>query len=49
MPNPEEFVPTHRSVVLHIKENPVSCIVDTVSDSSDFEPLLFDKFQNILK
>jgi len=40
MPNPEEFVPTHRSVVLHIKENPVSCIVDTVSDSSDFEPLL---------
>jgi len=40
MPNPEEFVPTHRSVVLHIKENPVSCIVDTVSDSSDFESLL---------
>ncbi len=40
MPNPEEFVPTHKSTVLHIQERPVSCIIDTDSDSSDFEPLL---------
>ena len=40
MPNPEEFVPTHKSTVLHIQENPVSCIIDTHSNSSDFESLL---------
>ena len=40
MPNPEEFVPTHKCAVLHIQENPVSCIVDPHSNSSDFESLL---------
>ena len=40
MPNPEEFVPTHKSKVLHIQKNPISCIIDTNSDSSDFESLL---------
>lgn len=40
MPNPEGFAPTHRSVVLHIRDNPVSCIVDRLSDSSDFDSLL---------
>lgn len=39
MPNPEEFIPTHKSKVLHIQENPVSCIIDTASNSSDFESL----------
>lgn len=40
MPNPEEFVPTHKSTVLHLRENPVSCIIDTDSHPSDFEFLL---------
>lgn len=40
MSNPEEFVPTHKSIVLHIRENPVSCIIDTSVDSSDFKSLM---------
>ncbi|WP_299290483.1 hypothetical protein [Nitrosopumilus sp.] len=40
MPNPEEFVPTHKSMVLHIQKNPVSCIIDPNSKLSDFESLL---------
>lgn len=40
MPNPEEFVPTHKSKVLHIQENPVSCIIDTNSTPFDFESLI---------
>lgn len=28
MPNPEEYVPTHKSIVLHVKGKPAACIVD---------------------
>jgi hypothetical protein len=33
MPNPEEFVPTHKSVVLHKKGDPVACIIDNTKPS----------------
>lgn len=38
MPDPEEFVPTHKSVVLHKKGEPVACIIDN-SDPSLYESL----------
>ena len=28
MPNPEEFVPTHKSIILHTKGMPAACIID---------------------
>ena len=33
MPEPDEFVLTHNSKVLHIKGNPVACIIDNQNDS----------------
>ena len=38
MPDPGEFVPTHKSVVLHKSGEPAACIVDD-SDPSLYEPL----------
>ena len=32
MPDPTQYVPTHKSVVLHIQQNPVACIIDSDSD-----------------
>ncbi len=29
MTNPEDFVPTHKSVILHIQGKPVACVIDT--------------------
>lgn len=42
IPNSKEFIPTHRSRVLHIQKNPISCIVDPNSDKSQFDLLLDD-------
>lgn len=28
MTNPEDFVPTHKSVILHIQGKPVACVID---------------------
>lgn len=28
MTNPEDFVPTHKSVILHVQGKPVACIID---------------------
>ncbi|MDF2422342.1 MAG: hypothetical protein OPY06_04975 [Nitrosopumilus sp.] len=33
MPNSDEFVLTHNSKVLHVKGNPVACIIDNQNDS----------------
>ncbi len=33
MPEPDEFVLTHNSKVLHTKGNPVACIIDNQNDS----------------
>ncbi|NQV40037.1 MAG: hypothetical protein HQ505_05805 [Nitrosopumilus sp.] len=33
MPDPDEFVLTHNSKVLHINGNPVACILDNQNDS----------------
>ena len=33
MPDPDEFVLTHNSKVLHIKGNPVACILDNQNNS----------------
>ena len=33
MPNPEEYVPTNKSTVLHVKGRPVACIVDENSEN----------------
>ena len=33
MPEPDEFVLTHNSKVLHSKGNPVACIIDNQNDS----------------
>jgi len=40
MPNSEEFVPTHKSVVLHKKGEPVACIID------DADPSLYQSLEN---
>ena len=40
MPDPEEFVPTHKSVVLHQKGEPAACIVD------DSEPSMYASLEN---
>ena len=29
MTNTEDFVPTHKSVILHIRGKPVACVIDT--------------------
>ncbi|AJM92489.1 hypothetical protein [Nitrosopumilus piranensis] len=29
MTNTEDFVPTHKSVILHVKGKPVACLIDT--------------------
>lgn len=29
MTNPEDFVPTHKSVILHVQGKPVACMIDT--------------------
>ena len=28
MPNSEEFIPTHKSIILHVHGTPVACIID---------------------
>jgi len=33
MPEPDEFILTHNSKVLHAKGNPVACIIDNQNDS----------------
>ena len=33
MPEPDEFVPTHNSKILHTNGNPVACIIDNQNDS----------------
>ena len=33
MPNPEEFVPTHKSTVLHIQENPFHVLLILIPHS----------------
>lgn len=38
MPDSDEFVPTHKSVVLHKSGEPTACIIDG-SDPSLYEPL----------
>ncbi|MCA9827469.1 MAG: hypothetical protein KC444_03635 [Nitrosopumilus sp.] len=38
MPDPGQFIPTHKSVVLHRRGEPVACIVDG-SDPSLYAPL----------
>jgi len=40
MPDSEEFIPTHKSVVLHKKEEPVACIID------DSDPSLYELLEN---
>jgi len=36
MPDSEEFVPTHKSTILHVKGEPAACIID---DSTIYESL----------
>ena len=33
MPEPEKYVPTHKSTILHIQGNPMACIIDDNSDN----------------
>ncbi len=33
MPEPDKFVLTHNSKILHVKGNPVACIIDNQNDS----------------
>jgi len=40
MPNSEEFIPTHKSAVLHQKGNPIACIID------DLDPSLYKSLEN---
>ena len=43
MPDSEEFVPTHRSTLLHKDGNPVACIIDTtVKNVSRYAKLVDD-------
>lgn len=43
MPDSEEFIPTHKSIVLHKNGNPVACIVDkTTENNTRYEKLLKD-------
>ncbi len=38
MPNSEEFIPTHNSLILHIKGKPVACIIDkSIQNRSKFD------------
>jgi len=40
MTNPEDFIPTHKSTVLHINETPVACIIDEdVKNRSRYDSL----------
>ena len=34
MPDSEQFVPTHRSIVLHQNGNPAACILDKTDQNS---------------
>jgi len=40
MPDSEEFIPTHKSIVLHKNGEPVACIVD------DLDPSLYKSLEN---
>jgi len=40
MPDSEEFIPTHKSVVLHNKGEPVACVID------DSDPSLYESLEN---
>lgn len=40
MPDSEEFIPTHKSTVLHKNGEPVACIVD------DLDPSLYKSLEN---
>lgn len=43
MSDSEEFIPTHKSIVLHKNGNPVACIVDkTTENNTRYEKLLKD-------
>ncbi|MCV0409842.1 hypothetical protein [Nitrosopumilus sp.] len=37
MPDVEQYVPTHKSVVLHVKGKPVACIIDDASNELRFK------------
>jgi len=39
MPDPEDFVLTHDSTVLHVKGNPVACIIDRSQEDSKYTSL----------
>lgn len=34
MPNSEEFIPTHKSTILHVHETPIACIIDENSQNN---------------
>ena len=42
MPNSEEFIPTHKSRILHIHGTPVACIIDENSQNNS----RYDALQN---
>ena len=43
MPNSEEFVPTHRSILLHKDGNPLACIIDkNIKNTSRYAKLVDD-------
>ena len=43
MPNSEEFIPTHKSVILHTNGAPVACIIDNeIQNKSRYELLAND-------
>ncbi|BDQ30906.1 hypothetical protein NZNM25_12700 [Nitrosopumilus zosterae] len=37
MPDVEQYVPTHKSTVLHVKGKPVACIIDDISNELRFK------------
>ena len=37
--NVEDFIPTHKSTILHIKNRPVACIVDESDDAKRYDDL----------
>ena len=43
MPDSDEFIPTHKSTILHTKGEPVACIVDHDSQNeSQYTPMVDD-------
>ncbi len=35
MTNPGDFIPTHKSIILHLHGNPVACIIDTQNNFNE--------------